>query len=70
MSNLLLGADTSLLSITLLKTSVFAVWYATLFWLPVRGVCAVIDRRRGMAMYVKRAAEPGYRVGLDVLPPM
>ena len=70
MSDLLRGDDTTLLSLTLLKTSVYALWYSTLFWLPVRGLCALSDRWRGVGMYGKAVAEPAYRVGMNVLPPM
>jgi hypothetical protein len=70
MSNLLLGDDATLLSQFLLKTSVYALWYSTLFWLPVRAFCDLIDRWRSAAGHTDAAAEAAYRVGMNVLPPM
>ncbi len=70
MSDLLLGDDTTLLSPVLLKTGVYALWYATLFWLPVRAFCDLFDRRRAAGGHDETAVETGYRVGMNVLPPM
>lgn len=58
------------------QTMVWAVFYATLFWLPVRGVAAAIDRRsQGAHAYEARHRDrpaphrPIYHLGMKILPP-
>ena len=70
MSNLLLLGDATILSLAVDRTIVYALWYSALFWLPVRGIAAMIDCRRALGVWDDMTAEPGYCVGMDVLPPM
>jgi hypothetical protein len=58
------------------QTMVWAVFYATLFWLPVRGVAAVFQRRSADAGDYKlrhqeqlASSRPVYHVGMKILPP-
>ncbi len=68
MSYLMLLADT-MVSFPLEKTLVFTLWYSALFWLPVRLVCAMIDRHRVIGPIVV-GDTAGYCVGMNVEPPM
>ena len=67
--------DLVVLSQPVQKTLVFAVWYAALLWLPVRGVAAALDHFRGVDdrqlrhAAVTRTGE-SYAIGMEVLPPM
>ncbi len=72
MSDLLLLGDTSIYSLPLARTIVYALWYSALFWLPARGIAAMIDCRRGVGVgvYDEAVADPGYRIGMDIEPPM
>ena len=74
MSDLLLLGDVTNFSLHLERTIALAVWYSALFWLPVRGIAAMIDRRRGegvgVGMCHEAMAAPGYRIGMDIVPPM
>ncbi len=73
MSNLLLLGDaTTILPFFLERTIIFACWYSALFWLPVRGIAALIDGRRciGVGVCDEVEADPGYRIGMDILPPL
>ncbi len=70
MSDLLLLGDATIFSLAMERTIVYAVWYSALFWLPVRGIAAMIDSRRGLGFYDEAAVEPGYCIGMNVLPPM
>ncbi len=76
MSDLLLFGDTTIFSLATERTIVYALWYSTLFWLPVRGIAAMIDCRRGVGVGVgvgvcdEAMSDPGYRIGMDILPPM
>jgi hypothetical protein len=70
--SLLLGA--SVLALPVEQTMVWALFYSTLFWLPVRGVAAAIDRCRDHRhMFVEldeeAAPQPCYHIGMKVLPP-
>lgn len=47
MTAMSLFGDVSVFSMPLERTLVYALWYATLFWLPVRGAAAVIDLLTG-----------------------
>ncbi len=72
MSYLMLVGDT-MVSFPLEKTLVYTLWYATLFWLPVRLICGLIDRRRIITAYagpVAIGATSGYAIGLPIEPPM
>ena len=66
--------DGMFLSLPLDTTIVYALFYSTLFWLPVRGAAAMIDYwKSGEDMVPEMLAEPepcGYRVGMKVLPPL
>lgn len=73
MSHLMLFGDTMIFSLPLERTLVYAMWYATMFWLPVRLICAMIDRRRIITDYdgpLVVGESSGYRIGMDVEPPM
>ncbi len=70
MTHLLLTSDLNFLALSIEKTIIFAIWYSTLFWLPVRFLAAVIDRRRAVAFQNEAVPDVGYRIGMDVLPPM
>ena len=74
MSDLLLFGDVTHLSLYLERTLALAVWYSVLFWLPVRVIAAMIDRRRGVDVGVgvchEAMADPAYRIGMDIVPPM
>jgi hypothetical protein len=57
------------------QTIVWALFYSTLFWLPVRGVAAVVDRCRGRYLQLDlleddAAPEPVYHLGKSILPPL
>ncbi len=56
------------------QTIIWALFYSTLFWLPARGVAAVVDRCREDDAEVKpqekAAAEPCYHLGMRILPPL
>ncbi len=67
---LLLGDATTMLSLSLERTIIYGLWYSALFWLPIRGIAAMIDSRRGLAFYDEAAVDPGYCIGMNVLPPM
>ena len=72
MSYLMLVGDT-MVSFPLEKTLVYTLWYATLFWLPVRFVSAMIDRHRVIAQYDGPRVvgdTVGYCMGMNVEPPM
>ena len=73
MSQLLVG-DVMIFSIPVdEKTLVFTLWYSALFWLPVRLICGLIDRHRLITQYegpVLVVEDSGYRIGMDVEPPM
>jgi hypothetical protein len=60
------------------QTMVWAVFYATLFWLPVRGVVAVFERgsnrRLGFEYEFEHEEQrasrrPDYHLGMKILPP-
>jgi len=73
MSNLLLLGDaTTILPLFLERLIIYACWYSALFWLPIRGIAAMIDCRRGIGIGVcdEVEADPGYRIGMDILPPL
>ncbi len=69
MSYLMLLGDT-MVSFPLEKTLVFTLWYSALFWLPVRLVCAMIDRHRVITGPMVVGDTAGYCVGMSVEPPM
>ncbi len=69
MSYLMLLADT-MVSFPLEKTLVYTLWYSALFWLPVRLVCAMIDRHRVIIGPIVVGDTAGYCVGMNVEPPM
>ena len=56
------------------QTMIWALFYSTLFWLPARGMAAVVDRRRGdsvrHALEEEMAAQPCYHIGMKILPPL
>ena len=56
------------------QTMIWALFYSTLFWLPARGVAAVVDRRRGQVVELEleeeAAARPRYHIGMKILPPL
>ncbi len=70
MTHLLLTSDLNFLALSIEKTIIFAIWYSTMFWLPVRFLAAVIDRRRAVAFLNEAIPDVGYRIGMDVEPPM
>ncbi len=70
MSDLLLLGDATIFSLAMERTIVYAVWYSALFWLPVRGIAAMIDYRRALGVCEEVTADPAYRIGMDVVPPM
>lgn len=71
---LLLGDITTILPLFVERTIIYACWYSALLWLPVRGIAAMIDCRRGEGAGVglcnEAIADPGYRIGMDIEPPM
>ena len=72
MGYLMLVGDT-MVSFPLEKTLVYTLWYATLFWLPVRLICGLIDRHRILTAYagpVAIGATSGYAIGMPIEPPM
>lgn len=71
MSNLLLLGDVNtILPLFLERLIIYACWYSALFWLPIRGIAAMIDCRRGIGVCDEVEADPGYRIGMDILPPL
>ena len=70
MSHLLLTSDLNFIALPLAKTMVFALWYSALFWLPIRFLAARIDRRRAITIQHAAVTDFGYRIGMDVVPPM
>ncbi|MCZ6755393.1 MAG: hypothetical protein O7E49_08785 [Gemmatimonadetes bacterium] len=71
----LLMSDLSSLSMSLEQTIVYALWYSTLFWLPIRGAAAMIDHfnpcyRRLAAPELATTAADNYCIGKEILPPM
>ncbi len=72
----LLMSDLSILSMSLERTIVYALWYSTLFWLPIRGAAAMIDHfnpcHRRLAAQEPATATAGgsYCIGKEILPPM
>ena len=71
----LLLSDLSILSLSLERTIVYALWYATLLWLPVRGAAALIDHRNGRhqqldVRHQMVTANEGYCIGMNILPPL
>lgn len=73
MGHLMLVGETLIFSLPLEKTLVYAIWYSALFWLPVRLVCALIDRHRAITHFDEPMVigeSSGYRIGMDVEPPM
>ena len=70
MSHLLLSSDLSFLPLPLDRTIVYARWYSTMFWLPIRLLAAVIDRRRAITIQHGAVTDIGYRIGMDVVPPL
>ena len=72
---LLLGALLALPPIE--QLAVWVLFYSALFWLPVRGLAALVDHSRAREcdeyMNVVPAAAPGddgYCIGMNILPPM
>lgn len=68
--------ETPLLALSLERTIIYALFYAALFWLPVRGAAALLDhwRGRGEPFFddgLAAAREEGrtYHIGMKVLPP-
>ena len=70
MSHLLLSSDLSFLALPLDRTIVYALWYSTILWLPIRLLAAVIDRRRAITIQDEAVTDIGYRIGMDVVPPL
>lgn len=73
MSYIMLFGDTMIFSVPLERTLVFGMWYATMFWLPVRLICGLIDRHRIITCYATPVAvgdTAGYCIGMPVEPPM
>ena len=63
-----------LIPLSLAKTIVYAMWYAALFWLPVRAAAAFVDHwnERQRRHYVQSEAAlraDSYGIGMNVLPP-
>ena len=72
MSYLMLLGDT-MISFPLEKTIVNTLWYAALFWLPVRLICGLIDRHRIISQYhgpIAVCNTSGYAIGMPIEPPM
>ncbi len=68
-------SDLSILSLSLERTIVYALWYATLLWLPVRGAAALIDHRNGRhqqldVRHQMATANESYCIGMNILPPL
>ena len=72
----LLMSDLSSLSMPLERTIIYALWYSTLFWLPIRGAAAMIDhfnpchRRLAPQELSTATAADSYCIGKEILPPM
>jgi hypothetical protein len=69
--SLLLGEGFVLLPVE--QTMIWALFYSTLFWLPARGMAAVVDRRRGQVFELdleEEGARPSYHIGMKILPPI
>ena len=52
-----------------------SLFYATLFWLPIRGAAALLEHytdreRQTLNPELALDVDPGYRVGMDVEPPI
>ena len=72
MSYMMLVGDT-MVSFPVEKTLVYTLWYAALFWLPVRLIAAMIDRHRIITAYhgpMVVGETAGYCVGMSVEPPL
>ncbi len=70
--SLLLGDG--FLALPIEQTMVWALFYSTLFWLPARGVAAVVDRCRGHYCEIELVeeeptTEPCYHLGMRIMPP-
>jgi len=55
------------------KELVYAMCYATLFWLPGRLICGLIDRHRiitGFTGPITVGDTSGYAIGMEIEPPM
>ncbi len=55
------------------KELVYAMWYAALFWLPVRLIFGLIDHHRiitGHTGPITVGNTSGYAIGMEVEPPM
>ncbi len=70
MSHLLLTSDLTFLALPLERTIAYALWYSTMFWLPIRFLAARIDHRRAITIRDEAVTDIGYRIGMDVVPPM
>ena len=71
MGYLMLVGDT-MVSFPLEKTLVYTLWYATLFWLPVRLICGLIDHHRIITGHAGPivVGNTGYAIGIPIEPPM
>ena len=72
MSYPMLLGDT-IVSFPLETTLFYTLWYATLFWLPARLICGLIDRHRIITAYAGPLAvgnTSGYAIGMPIEPPM
>ena len=72
MSHLMLLGET-IVSFPLEKTLVYTLWYAALFWLPVRLISGLIDRHRILSHYdgpITVGNTAGYAIGIPIEPPM
>ncbi len=72
MSDTMLLGET-IVSFPLETTLLYTLWYAALFWLPVRLVGAMIDRHRVIAQYDGPRVvgdTVGYCMGMPIEPPM
>ena len=73
MSYMMLLGDTMIFSFPLEKTLAYGMWYATLFWLPTRLVCGLIDRHRIITGYdgpITVGDTAAYGIGMPIEPPM
>ena len=54
------------------KTLVYSLWYAALFWIPIRVFAALVDRRKLRIERVvdQPATDESYRIGMEILPPL
>ncbi len=62
------------LSMPMERTIIYALFYSTLFWLPVRGVAAMLDhwhaRHHRLTPQELTSGTDHYCIGKEILPPL